>query len=218
MRACEIARTWGVSPGYVSRLIKKGMPTGSLAEADSWRLANLQKPPRSQSGAAVVKIAAGTGQGMKLCEVGDESPGARLKRANEAERLAFHLLRELAEGGNAIALRSGVHAFGEAQRRCSEAELNLAKHQLATGELISTAEVREVFTNTLGVIRSLMDALPAALAVRANPSDPECAKRALQEGVDQILRAVSKSEQDDPFPTPAAVFGVLPLPATQSDS
>ena len=194
------------------------MPTESLAEADSWRLANLQKPPRSQSGAASVKAAAGVeAKGEALAE-GGESPEARLKRAQEAEILAYGLLRQLAEGGNAVSLRAGVHAFGEAQRRCSEAELNLAKHRQATRELISAGEAQEVFTKYLGGLRALMDQLPASAAVRANPSDPECAKKALEEAISQILRAITKAEDDKPFPTPSEVFGVSPLPTAKSDS
>ena len=211
MLACEIARTWGVSPGYVSRLVKRGMPIASLAEADSWRLANLQKPPRSQAGAASVKVAAKVeAKGEALAEGGEESPEARLKRAQQAEILAYGVLLQLAEGGNAVSLRAGVHAFGEAQRRCSEAELNLTKHRQATNELMSVGEVEAVFTETLGTIRALMDALPASVCVRANPSDPELAKMALQEGVDQILRAINQAEDNKPFPTPQEVFGALP--------
>jgi len=195
------------------------MPIGSLAEADSWRLANLQKPPRSPSGAASVKVAAGVeAKGEALAEGGDESPEARLKRAQQAEILAYGLLRQLAEGGNAVSLRAGVHAFGEAQRRCSEAELHLAKHRQATLELIPAGEAQEVFTKYLGGLRALMDQLPASAAVRANPSDPECAKKALEEAINQILRAIQKAEDDKPFPTPSEVFGVSPLPTAKSDS
>ena len=207
MGVSEIARCWGVSPGYVSRLKKKGMPLSSLAEADRWRLDNLQKPPRSESGAAAVKVAADPGEGGDL-QPGDDSPAARLKRAQHAERIAFDLLQSLAEGGNAVAMRAGVHAFGEAQRRCSEAELALVKNQQATRGLISFDEVQATFTKHLGGIRQLMDALPSSVAVRANPSDPECARMAVQEGIDQILRMIQASEgvfaDNSPSPSPKA--------------
>jgi hypothetical protein len=205
MGVSEIARCWGVSPGYVSRLKKKGMPLSSLAEADRWRLDNLQKPPRSESGAAAVRVAADLGGGE--IQAGNDSPAARLKRAQHAERLAFALLQSLAEGGNAVAMRAGVHAFGEAQRRCSDAELALVKNQQATRGLISFDEVQATFTKHLGGIRQLMDALPSSVAVRANPSDPECARMAVQEGIDQILRMIQASEgvfaDNSPSPSPS---------------
>jgi len=39
-----------------------------------------------------------------------------------------------------------------------------------------------------------MDAMPASLSARANPSDPECAKQAIQEGIDQIFVTIQKAE------------------------
>jgi len=55
--------------------------------------------------------------------------------------------------------------------------------------------VQEIYTKFLGRIRSLLDALPASLATRANPSDPDCAKTAIQEGIDQIFIAIQKAEE-----------------------
>jgi len=50
MRQAELARIWGVSPAYVCKLVGRGMPLASLEEADLWRVENLEKPPRSESG------------------------------------------------------------------------------------------------------------------------------------------------------------------------
>jgi len=126
MRQAELARIWGVSPAYVCKLVGRGMPLGSLDEADLWRVENLEKPPRSESGGAVVR---------GLCEVvGSDEVGlmedtieARVKRCRQVEKLAFQLVRDHAEGGNAIAVRSAIHAHCEAQKRTMEAELVLAK-------------------------------------------------------------------------------------------
>lgn len=197
MRASEIARTWGVSPSYVGRLVKKGLPLTSVAAADGWRLANLQKPPRSSSGAAIVSQAVTPTAGA--IPEGDQSlPLARLKRAQRAEILAFDLLEQLAKGANAIAMRAGVHAWGEAKKRVSEAELEYAKFQLATGEVILVEEYRELMLKYLGTIRSLMDALPSSVCFKANPSDPEHARQVLNDGIDVILRAIQDAHDNLP--------------------
>jgi hypothetical protein len=102
------------------------MPLASLDEANLWRVENLEKPPRSESGGAVVR---------GLCEVlGRDEEGlledtieARVKRCRQVEKLAFQLVRDHAQGGNAIAIRSAIHAHCEAQKRTMEAELVLAK-------------------------------------------------------------------------------------------
>jgi hypothetical protein len=102
------------------------MPLASLEEAVLWRVEYLEKPPRCDSGGAVVR---------GLCEVlGRDEKGlledtieARVKRCRQVEKLAFQLVRDHAEGGNAIAVRSAIHAHCEAQKRTMEAELLLAK-------------------------------------------------------------------------------------------
>ena len=126
MRQAELARIWGVSPAYVCKLVGRGMPLASLEDADLWRVENLEKPSRSESGGAIVR---------GLCEVvgGDEEGlmedtiEARVKRCRQVEKLAFQLVRDHAERGNAIAVRSAMHAHCEAQKRTMEAELVLAK-------------------------------------------------------------------------------------------
>jgi len=50
MKQADLARIWGVSPAYVCKLVGRGMPLASLEEADLWRVENLKKPPRSESG------------------------------------------------------------------------------------------------------------------------------------------------------------------------
>jgi hypothetical protein len=193
VRVSEIARIWGVSVSYVARLAKKGMPLDSVAEADAWRLENLQKPPRSQSGTAAVKISVEDSE--KLAEAEDkDSSLSRLRRAYKGERMAFALLEELGKDANAVALRAAIHAYAEASRRASEAEVEHRKHQIAVRELLSTAEVKEKYIKHIGSLRALMDALPSSVCARANPSDPECAKQALEDGINQIYITIQKAE------------------------
>ncbi|NBW20944.1 MAG: hypothetical protein EBR82_74585 [Caulobacteraceae bacterium] len=85
--------------------------------------------------------------------------------------------------------------WGEAKKRVSEAEIEHAQYEELTRATMKTSEVQEVYTKFLGQIRSLLDALPASLATRANPSDPECAKTAIQEGIDQIFIAIQKAQE-----------------------
>jgi hypothetical protein len=61
-------------------------------------------------------------------------------------------------------------------------------------ELLSTAEVKEKYIKHIGSLRALMDALPSSVCVRANPSDPECAKQALEDGINQIYITIQKAE------------------------
>ena len=92
------------------------------------------------------------------------------------------------------AMRAAVQGWGEAKKRVAEAEMEHARFEEVTRVLVRMDEVREVFGKWLGAIRNLMDAMPSSLAARANPSDPECAKRAIQEGIDQIFVTIQKAE------------------------
>ena len=92
-------------------------------------------------------------------------------------------------------MRAAIQGWGEAKKRVSEAEIEHAQYEELTKATMRTSEVQEVYTKFLGQIRSLLDALPSSLATRANPSDPECAKTAIQEGVDQIFIAIQKAEE-----------------------
>lgn len=129
MTQAGIARVWDVSPSYVNKLVGRGMPLESVEEADKWRIDNLQKPPRSSSGGAVVKgLCESVGAGeVSEEELAENNEAGRVRRSREVEMIAFRVVQDHAKSGNAIAIRSAVHAHGEAQKRTIEAEMILAK-------------------------------------------------------------------------------------------
>jgi hypothetical protein len=118
----------------------------------------------------------------------------RLNRAKQAEVVAYSLVATAANNQNPVAMRAAVQGWGEAKKRVAEAEMEHARWEEVNRVTIRMDEVREVFGKWLGAIRNLMDAMPSSLAARANPSDPECAKRAIQEGIDQIFVTIQKAE------------------------
>ena len=91
-------------------------------------------------------------------------------------------------------MRAAVQGWGEAKKRVAEAEMEHARYEETTRQTIRMGEVKEFITTWFGAIRNLMDAMPSSLSARANPSDPECAKVAIQEGVDQIFVTIQKAE------------------------
>lgn len=191
----EIAEKLSLSRGRTSQLVKLGMPTTSVAEANAWRNTNLKKPSRAIPilKNAQESYAKQENDGVNAIQ-GDDSL-ARLLRAKKAEYVAFVLLLQSSKERNPVAMRAAIHGWGEAKKRVSEAELEHIRIEELSKILIRTDVVREIYTKFLGRIRSLLDALPASLATRANPSDPECAKTAIQEGIDQIFIAIQKAEE-----------------------
>lgn len=59
-------------------------------------------------------------------------------------------------------------------------------------ELVSIAEVQEMVGQYAGPIRTAWLALPQALAIRCNPTDPEIAERALSDWVKSAMRLTQK--------------------------
>jgi hypothetical protein len=108
--------------------------------------------------------------------------------------VAYSLVMRSYKENSPVAMRAAVQGWGEAKKRVAEAEMEHARFEEVTRVLVRMDEVREVFGKWLGAIRNLMDAMPSSLAARANPSDPECAKRAIQEGIDQIFVTIQKAE------------------------
>ena len=182
--------------GLISRMVKNGMPLTSEADASRWRLLNQKKPSRVQP---ILKPSTNSSEPSDLSDFAEslkqETTNGRLIRARRAELVAYSLVARASRDGNPVAMRAAIQGWGEAKKRVSEAEIEHAQFEELTKATMRTSEVQEIYTKFLGQIRSLLDALPASLATRANPSDPECAKTAIQEGVDQIFIAIQKAQE-----------------------
>jgi hypothetical protein len=193
IRQKELCEKWGIDPGQMSRMVKAGMPLTSEADALKWRLANQKNvftkaPPLSKES-----------EELESQSISDEDLSAlntlgRLLRAQRMEVAAFRLMVRAAKESNPIATRAAIHAYERAQKVVRQAEIDHNEEQAHLRQTLSTDEVQETFSKYLGGIRALLDAMPSSICSRANPSDPECAKQAIEDGVNQIFLAIQKAE------------------------
>lgn len=198
MNQKDLAEKLGLSKGRVSALIKEGMPSNSLAAAIEWRIKNQKKPSRS------LPILAGDVDFIKNAEeekrqpinisAEEEDSLARLLRSKNAEKIAFGLLVQATKEKNALAMKNCVMGLAMAQKRVHEAQIEHLNEKARLRQTLSAVEVQEKYTKYLGGIRQLLDAMPSSICARANPSDPECAKQAIEDGVNQIYIAIQKAE------------------------
>lgn len=192
----ELCEAWGITKGAISQMVKAGMPLTSEADASRWRLLNQKKPSRVQP---ILKPSDNSSEQSETSDfvesLKQETTNGRLIRARRAELVAYSLVARASRDGNPVAMRAAIQGWGEAKKRVSEAEIEHAQFEELTKATMRTSEVQEIYTKFLGRIRALLDALPASLATRANPSDPDCAKTAIQEGIDQIFIAIQKAEE-----------------------
>ena len=190
----ELREKWGIDAGQLSRMVKRGMPLTSESDAQRWRLANQKRVSKSQIARTQSPTSSEPLKDSDAESYKSKTSLGRLNRAKQAEVVAYSLVATAANNQNPVAMRAAVQGWGEAKKRVAEAEMEHARFEEVTRVLVRMDEVREVFGKWLGAIRNLMDAMPSSLAARANPSDPECAKRAIQEGIDQIFVTIQKAE------------------------
>ena len=194
IRQKELCEKWGLTRGAISQLVKAGMPLTSVVDAERWKMANQKKPSRARPILSASANLSETSENLDAESIKLENPLGRLHRARRAELVAYSLVQRATNERNPVAMRAAIQGWGEAKKRVAEAEMEHARFEEVTRVLVRMDEVREVFGKWLGAIRNLMDAMPSSLAARANPSDPECAKRAIQEGIDQIFVTIQKAE------------------------
>ena len=173
-------------------MVKRGMPLQSESDAENWRMANQKRVGR---GGGKLKNPVKIESTKVQEEEGDWiSPYARIKMAEQALLEANAMLKNSSAEGNAVAMRAAVDSQINAQKSLIIAEEAKENHDLRKRNTIAMGEVKEFISTWFGAIRNLMDAMPSSLSARANPSDPECAKVAIQEGVDQIFITIQKAE------------------------
>ena len=194
IRQVELVEKWGLSKGMVSMMVKKGMPLTSESDAMKWRLQNQQAsfrkgPPLSQDESSEKES-----QDSSNDDLSALNTLGRLLRAQRMEVAAFRLMVKASKENNPIATRAAIHAYRDAQRVVRQAEIDHHEEQAHLRQTLPTIEVQEKYTKYLGGIRQLLDAMPSSICARANPSDPECAKQAIEDGVNQIYIAIQKAE------------------------
>jgi len=194
IRQIDLVQKWGMDKGQISKMVKAGMPLTSVSDAERWKLANQKNPSRLQPILSASENSSETSEDLDIESLKSQTPLGRLHRAKRAEMVAYSLVMRSYKENSPVAMRAAVQGWGEAKKRVAEAEMEHARWEEINRITLRMEEVREVFGKWLGAIRNLMDAMPSSLAARANPSDPECAKRAIQEGIDQIFVTIQKAE------------------------
>jgi len=191
IKQTELVGKWGLSKAMISELVKRGMPLTSEADALKWRMQNQKASLRS---APPLKKDGSESQDLSDDDYKAITTLGRLLRAQRMEIVAFNQMVKAGRQENPIQTRAAIHAYERAQKAVRQAELDHHAEQAHLRQTLSINEVQETYTKYLGGIRALLDAMPSSICSRANPSDPECAKQAIEDGVNQIFLAIQKAE------------------------
>jgi hypothetical protein len=185
MKQNDLAAALGIDKSKVSRCAKRGMPTDSVENASIW----LQRNRVKFSGPSK----AGNFPSVTISTASGDPVDAR-QRAVDAEAACYKVMTEAIGRGIPIEIKTAAAAWRDAQKAVIESERLLLETQTKARTMIGLDEVNEVFGRHLGGLRQLIDALPAALAAKCNPADPDLAREVLEDGVAQIFAQISKAE------------------------
>jgi len=194
IRQTDLAQKWNVSRAAISKLVKAGMPLTSVNDAERWKLSNQKRVSKTEISLIPSPNSSKPSKDLDAESYKSKTSLGRLNRAKNAEVVAYSLVAIAATNENPVAMRAAVQGWGEAKKRVAEAEMEHARWEEVSRVTVRMGEVQEWITKWHGAIRSLLDALPSSLAARANPSDPECAKQAIQDGINQIFVTIQKAE------------------------
>lgn len=116
-----------------------------------------------------------------------DDPVGVLARARQAEMVAYSVIAESVRNKNVRDTRNATANWRTVMHARMEAEAEVARWRMQTGELWRRAECLEYITKRNTQLRQLLEAMPAAIAARCNPSDPTTANAAIEDGVEQII-------------------------------
>ena len=190
----QIAQAWGCSRQNISKWVKKGMPTTSLAAASSWRMAHGSRSARVKLLPQLPPAPAAVGDDVDPAALVDgESPEAVRDRARKAERTSYAMLQENLRTKDFDAITASLKAYTASQTLRSGAEIAFIKHHQLAGTLVDRSAALGSISRKLDPIKNLIMSLPEAMAKRCNPTDPETAAAALSEWAHSTLRSVQES-------------------------
>lgn len=177
----HLAKELGISQPAVAQAVKKGMPTDSVEAAKAWRAANLGQPRgRRKHSAPVAPVGL-----IPPDELPDElAVTDRLRQIAVRDFEAATTIHERAAASRTVKDTEDAH---ETRKR------DLIRSEQEAQTLMRREDVQTVLAEEAGKLRSLLDAMPAAVAMAANPADPELARDTVSDYLEQVYSTLSNT-------------------------
>jgi transcriptional regulator with XRE-family HTH domain len=181
MSQTQLAKALGISQPAVAQLAKKGMPTDSVEAAQHWRSANI-----------------GAKRGKRKASAPTTTP-IGLVPADQPDELAItdHMrgiaVRDFENAGSIQERAAASRTVRDAEEAHETRKRDLVKSEQEAQNLMHRDQVQSVIAEEVGKLRSLLDAMPAAVAMSANPHDPELAQAAVADYLEQVYSTLSNT-------------------------
>jgi len=165
------------SPSQVHKWRTRGMPA-ELGPSQTWLAANVRRRGQAPSIDTVA-----TPPAPQTDDPDD------LRDAKVLARRAF----DEAAKASPVVLPQLISAYHKACAAIAEIERAMVARELDAQTLMHRDQVSLVIAEFCGKLTGLLDALPASVAPQANPADPELARDAIADAVEQIRVTMSEA-------------------------
>jgi len=218
----ELSNALGIDKSVVSRLVKKGMPTGSVDAAQAWRVQNA--PPRAKRGQRgepppspkVTKVA----EPPRVSEVPesprvspppvaadpmprasdpepddeDNTPRQSLRRARLAEKVGYNELVLCKRNGGSIEdIRKANAIYIAARNNRHKAERDFKEWQRQESILLYFDEARDICSRPHIAVRQTLEVAAKTLAPRLHGQPQKTIEKTLAEWIDNLTGLIRAS-------------------------
>jgi hypothetical protein len=178
-----MAKALGISQPAVAKAAKRGMPLTSVKDALAWRRVN-QSAKRTKSSAQPTPTPEPIGLSA-LPELPDD-----LAVTDKLRRIAVNDF----ERASTIQERSAAsRTVKDAEEAHEIRKRDLVRSEQEAQNLMHRDQVQTVIAEEVGKLRALLEAMPGAIAMAANPHDPELARDAVADYLEQVFSTLSNT-------------------------
>jgi transcriptional regulator with XRE-family HTH domain len=179
----QIAKALGISQPAVAKAAKRGMPLTSVEDALAWRRVN-QSTKRTKVSAGPTPTPEPIGLSA-LPELPDD-----LAVTDKLRRIAVNDF----ERASTIQERSAAsRTVKDAEEAHEIRKRDLVRSEQEAQNLMHRDQVQTVIAEEVGKLRALLEAMPGAIAMAANPHDPELARDAVADYLEQVFSTLSNT-------------------------
>lgn len=178
----QVAKALGISQPAVAKAVKRGMPLDSVEAAMEWRRIN----NNAKRGKAAPRQTAPAPIGIsELPELSDELA--------VTDRLRHIAVRDFENAGSIQERAAASRTVKDAEEAHETRKRDLVKSEIEAQTLMHRDQVQAVIAEEVGKLRSLLEAMPAAVAQASNPADPELARDTVADYLEQVFSTLSNT-------------------------
>ena len=208
----SLAKTLGIDPSNFAKYAKRGCPTSSLESARSWLAANVRSYKKEREPKVIPKIntqeiTKHTTVVAEIPVISDalisEDPISGISRDDLFKMRAE--MRQARNNANEMIKQTNSEGMFDDSRKFSDLLMKIINRQLAVEReirrlneedeiTISYQGAKEMLLEIILQTKSICNAMPANLASRVNPDNPELARMMLTDWRDTFYKTLQESK------------------------